>query len=372
MKIILTGGGTAGHVEPALAVAKIMKKYDPACDILFIGRTGGKENDVVIRSGISLVTVPVRGMERKFTPKTVGTFFMTLRAIRKSEKIIRDFGADVVFGTGGYVSFPVVFAGIRRKIPTVLHESNATFGLTVRLLAKRVDKVLVNFPVEKSNDIVTVAVGMPVRPEFSAVSRQDARECLHIGDGELLIVSFGGSLGAERMNEVCLSVMKHFSSSMPKIHHIHACGRRYYESIAGEYPSLCRENGRVRVVPYIDNMPVLLSAADMAVCRAGAATIAELAATATPSVLIPSPHVTDDHQTKNAKRAEDTGGCILLSEDTLTEETLTREIKKILGSASLRVHMRAGIHTLYDPKTEEKIANEILGCIRMSKRVSLP
>lgn len=331
MKIILTGGGTAGHVYPALAMAEIIrKKYDDA-EFLFIGRDGGEENRAVAKAGIELMTLSVEGISRRLTPKNLSAIVKAIRATEKAKGIIRKFGADMVIGTGGYVSWPILKAAIKLGIPAMIHESNAFPGLVTRMLGKRCDAVLLGFAEAMEHlsyrDNLHV-IGNPVRDAFYSITRDDARRRLGIRRDEMLILSFGGSLGSEKINDAVAAWMKHAEHKRYRITHIHATGRRYYDSISSRFPSLVRTHGS-RIVPYIDDMPLWLSAADLAITRSGAMTLSELSAAAVPSILIPSPNVTADHQTKNAEAMVHLKKAILLCERDLSDKGLTEMIERL-------------------------------------------
>ena len=363
MYILFCGGGTAGHVEPALAIADLCKRRMPSLGIRFIGRAGGAENRRIEEAGYPLTTITISGLQRRLSLRQVRTVWQTLRCIQAVKRQLKADPPALVVGTGGYVCFPVIYAASSLGIPTVLHESNATPGLTVRMLSRRVDTLLVNLPLTDkrlSKGTRIERVGMPVRSDIASISRAQARRSLGLKDGEQLIVSFGGSLGAERINDVCLRLMASISEKHPSIHHIHGCGKRYYEALARSYPHFCTEGARCRIYPYLDQMPTLLRAADLVICRSGAATVAEVCAAAAPTIFIPSPHVTEDHQYKNAKYLADADACRLLREDDLTQEALEKTVRQILGDGALRARMRKVIHTFYDPMTDERIYRALL------------
>lgn len=342
MKIVFTGGGTAGHIYPAIAMAEeIVKKY-PKAELLFIGRSGGDENAAIIKAKYPLSTIEIEGLKRGFDLRNFGIIFKAFQASRKAKTILRDFLPDIVIGTGGYVTFPVILAATELGVPTLIHESNAIPGLVTRMLSKRVDAVMLGFQEceehlpQGANCIFT---GNPVRYGFRALTRDSARRRLKIPPHAFVIVSFGGSLGAEALNKAIIPTMLKEISSRDIIH-IHATGRRYYKEISKINPTLARKSG-TRIVPYIENMPELLSAADLAITRSGAITTAELTELALPSILIPSPNVTGDHQTKNARAIESLGGGIVIPQSELSGEKLF----KIIGD--LKVD-KAGLKSMSD------------------------
>lgn len=362
MRVLFVGGGTAGHITPAIAMAELVCDKWKGAEIAFVGRAGGSENDAITKSGYKLYTISMQGIERKLTASNIRAVYSAIRALRAANNIINDFDPDVVIGTGGYVSWPVIRAAQKRKIPTVLHESNAYPGLSTRLLAKKCDLVLLNFEwaakhlKNKSNIRV---VGNPLRKTFNDESRFSARKKLGISDSDILIVSFGGSLGSERMNNIIAEMMSRHSAVTPRIRHFHATGRIYYTKFAESYPSLARGVGGCKLLPYIDNMPLMLKAADIAITRSGAMTLSELACAGVASVLIPSPNVTANHQYENAKFIADGGGAILITEDELSQDLLISTVKRLETNAGLRDKYARGISSFSSESTNKKIIREI-------------
>ena len=343
MKIILTGGGTAGHVYPALAMAEAIAEKYPDAEFVFIGRDGGEENKAVSLAGYRAYTLDVVGISRRLTLQNLGALRKALRAVGRAKAIIRNETPDMVIGTGGYVCWPVLRAATAANIPSLIHESNAYPGLVTRLLAKRCDAVLLGFGqaeeyLKGARRVYTV--GNPVRAAFGVTDKAEARRALGIPQNELFILSYGGSLGAERINDAVLGWMNYAREHRYRLTHVHATGRRYFDeasrrlSSAGSRPSL-------RILPYIDNMPLWLSAADLAITRSGAMTVAELCAAKVPSILIPSPNVTDDHQRKNALEVQRGGKAILLPESELSAESLTALLTSVYKDRSALSGMRS-------------------------------
>ncbi len=363
MKIILTGGGTAGHVSPAIAIAEEIKQREKHAEILFIGRGGGGENEQITNSGYKLTTIKIHGIQRKLTVKNVRNVFLAIRAVSKAEKIIKEFAPDVIVGTGGYVCWPVLKSGQRLKIPTLLHESNLYPGLVTRLLEKGCDKILLNLPgtlnylkaPEKS-----IVVGNPLRKGFESTCRSAAREKLKISSSEVLIVSFGGSIGSEKMNDTIVEVMQAFSSKDRKIKHVHGTGARYYD----KYKNHDNQKNGCLIVPYINNMHTYLAAADVAICRCGAITLSELAALSVPSILIPSPNVTDNHQYKNGKYVAEKGAAILIEEKDLSAKILTDKIKSIINNPSAAASLKKKISEFAKPNAAKNTVDLIYDTVK--------
>ncbi len=359
MKIIFCGGGTGGHVTPAIAMAQILMRFsDEEPSITFIGRHGGAENDAVLKEGFPLLTLDVTGIRRSATPKNFGAVLKALRARGEAKKIIADISPDLIVGTGGYVCWPVISAGIAKGIPTVIHESNAYPGLVTRLLGKKCTQVLLNYPEAKrhlkSKRNVRV-VGNPIKQTTNGMTREMARKRLGIGRDDFFIISFGGSLGAKRINSVMRELMTDYSLNAPGVVHWHATGRSEFESISAALPSELRGRSKCKMLCYIEDMPVFLRAADLAITRSGAMTVSELAEAGLPSILIPSPNVVADHQYSNARAAAKAGGAVLIEENKLSADLLARHIERIRRDKELQRRMSSGMRTLYNADTPRLI-----------------
>ncbi len=353
MNVIFTCGGTGGHINPAIAVANAYKERHPNANILFIGAKGHMEEQLVPKAGFELKCLNIAGLSRgknlKAITKNVGTVINTAKAVSQCKKIIREFQADVILGTGGYACFPALMAGSMMGVPTCVHESNAMPGLTTRMLADRVDRMLICFPesakrYKKPEKPETV--GMPIRSEFIWLNRADARKELGIAENEKLVVSAFGSLGARKMNEAMAEVFALEQADGFPFRHIHATGKFGWEWM----PGLVREKGvqlenceSIDMREYIYNMPTLMAAADVIISRAGASSCNEIAAAGVPAILIPSPNVTDDHQTKNAKVLADRGGAVLLPEKECTAQAMYDEIRDLLADDGRRDQMRIAL-----------------------------
>ena len=360
MKVVLVGGGTAGHVNPAVAIAEEILKREPNSQVLFIGREGGREMRAVERAGIKSLSLRVRGLSRKLFGGNIKTVLMALAAERRAAKIIKSVGAELVIATGGYVSWPVLRAAQKLRIKTVIHESNAAPGLVTKLMAKKCDRVLLGYKkaalsLPKKAKISTV--GNPLRKDFGFISRQKARNELKISPNEILIVSFGGSGGARELNYAILEVMKEICEKDKRIFHIHAVGDRFFGELTEE--DMPKSSGRIRVVPYIEDMPTVLSAADIAITRAGALTLAELAFTGVAAILVPSPNVTANHQYENAKVICQEGGAILCEEGEDLKERLSETLLTLIEDKGKRQSLSAKIKRFSPRGAEERIYEEL-------------
>lgn len=348
MNLIFTCGGTAGHINPAIAVANMMKERDPNTKILFIGATGRMEEKLVPKAGYELKCLPGSGLSRgknlAALKKNLHAVKCVINAVGACKKIYREFKPDAVIGTGGYASFPALYAAQSMGIPTCVHESNAVPGITTKLAANRATRVLVAFSdsVKHYKDPSKVeVVGMPVHRDFIYTTKEEARRQLGLGDGPLVVSAFG-SLGAKVMNEVMAGVFALEKEAGFPFHHIHATGSFGWEWM----PGLVKEKGidlatdkAIDMREYIYNMPIVMAAADVVISRAGAATCNEISASGTPDILIPSPNVTNNHQEKNARVLADHQAAMLVLEKDCTPQELFDDIMSLLKDENRRAEM---------------------------------
>ena len=366
MNVIFTCGGTAGHINPAIAVANILKQRKPDCKILFIGAEGHMEEKLVPAAGYELITLPGSGLSRKLNvagiKKNLHAVKCVVNAVSKCKKIIREFGADVIVGTGGYASFPAIYAGSQLGVPTVVHESNALPGLTTKLAAGVATKVMVCFEESvkhyKNPEAVEV-VGMPVRQEFITTGKTEAKKMLGLEDCQIVVSAFG-SQGAKVMNENIAGMFPLEQEDGFPFHHIHAVGSFGW----GWMPDKVRANGvdyencpSIDMREYIFDMPTVMTAADVVIGRAGSATCNEIAVTGTPCILIPSPNVTGNHQEKNARVLENGGGAVVILEKDCTPEVLYAEVQGLLVDEQRREEMSRALHGMVKIDSAERICD---------------
>lgn len=340
MKILFTCGGTAGHINPAIALARLFQSRHPDCQILFAGADNGMERRLVPHEGFDLRTVRVNTIHRAWKWKDIRHNIETIvtlpRARRQAAAILDDFRPDLVVGTGGYASYPVVKEAARRGIPTAVHESNAVPGLTTKLLARSVDRVMVGFEDSRAyypHPDRVVVTGTPVRRDFFDHTRKEARAALSLTDDRPVVLSYWGSLGAEVMNRYTAELIELESGAGWPFHHIHGAGRNY-AWLTGHMAELGIQTGQgasAEIREYIYDMPQVMAAADLVICRAGASTISELTAIAKPAILVPSPNVTNHHQEKNARVLADHGAAVLLPEPDCSGRVLFRTVTDLLG-----------------------------------------
>ncbi len=364
MNVVFTCGGTGGHINPAIAVANIWKERHPDSKILFVGGTDSMEEELVPKAGYELATFPSYGMARgksfKALKRNALAVYCAMYSVRACKKLLKEFKADVVVGTGGYASFPALMAASMLKIPTCVHESNAMPGLTTRMIADRVDRVLVCFPESakyyKHPEKVEV-VGMPVRREFIYTKKEDARKELGLDERPVIVSAFG-SQGAKAMNEAVAELFRLEQEAGFPFQHIHAVGSYGW----GWMPGLVKKKGvdlasakSITMQEYIYNMPTVMAAADVFISRAGAASCNEIAASGTPCILIPSPNVTDNHQEKNARALADQGAAIVMLEKDCTAQALMEQINALLQDKARYSKMSKALMGMAVPDSAERL-----------------
>ena len=373
MRVLIAAGGTAGHINPALAIAGAIKKADPAAEIHFAGRKEGMEYRLVTQAGYPFHHIEITGFQRKLSLNNIRRNLITLWNLAlsgpKAKKIMGEVRPDLVIGCGGYVSGPVVRCAAKMGLHTAIHEQNAFPGVTNKLLAPDVDIVFAAVPaaVEKLGaPEKTKVVGNPVRPEvFEKAGERDAiRAKLGAGD-RTVILSFGGSLGARRVNEVVADLCAWEQKEHKPVLHIHATGQYGVEL----FKNLEKEKGfapgeSLEVREYINNMPELLAAADLVISRAGALTLAELEAEGRAAVLIPSPNVAENHQYYNAMELQKAGAAVVIEEKDLTGEALVATVADLLAEPGKLAQMGQNARKLSVDDSLDRIANALLRLVK--------
>ncbi|MDQ0244191.1 UDP-N-acetylglucosamine--N-acetylmuramyl-(pentapeptide) pyrophosphoryl-undecaprenol N-acetylglucosamine transferase [Bacillus fengqiuensis] len=339
MKVLVSGGGTGGHIYPALALINEIKKYHREVEFLYVGTEKGLESTIVKRADIPFRSVEISGFKRKLSMDNVRTVINFLKAVQMSKQYIRDFKPDVVIGTGGYVCGPVVYAAHKMKIPTIIHEQNSVPGLTNKFLSKYVDKVAIcfeqaaaYFPEEK--------VVLTGNPRASEVLNQDGsrgKESVGLTKGKKAVLIVGGSRGAKPINEAFLEILEKVGGKDYEF--LYITGDVHYDKVLEEVRKVGNPEN-VIIKPFVHNMPEVLAGVDLIVARAGATTLAEITALGLPSILIPSPYVTNNHQEKNARALSDKDAAILCLEQELNGEELLHNIDRILTNSQLLQEMK--------------------------------
>ncbi len=364
MRVLMTGGGTGGHINPAIAIAKTILRYEPDSEIAFVGTSRGMENRLVPKEGFRLYHIEMRGLKRSLSLSNLKTLQLMLTSVGKAKKLIREFRPDIAIGTGGYVCWPLIRAATEMKIPTALHESNALAGVAVKMLSRQVDIVFTNFK-ETAAQLPgckrIVHVGNPLKNEFSGISHEEARERLGFeGCYRYSILSCGGSLGAEKINEEVLRMMADYSSAHPELHHLHQAGVGNYPAVRAEFQRLGLDRfPNLSLVDYIYDMPLRLAAADLVINRAGAMTISELAMLKKAAILIPSPNVTDNHQYKNAKVLADADAVVMLEEKELHGALLSDTVDSLLRDRVKRRQLSENFGSFAIKNADFLIYNEV-------------
>ena len=358
MKVIMTGGGTGGHIYPAIAIADEIKSRHPDAEIIFVGTERGMEKDIVPKAGYPIKFITVSGLNRKNPIKLIKTLKDLNHGLHEAKQIIKEFKPDLVIGTGGYVCGPVMKTAAGMGIKTYIHEQNAFPGLTNKLLSRGAERVFVAFDDAKKyfkTKKEPVTVGNPVRHAFTEVDRQTARESLGVKEDEFMVLSFGGSLGAQRINDE-MTVAAERLRDRAGLRIFFVTGKRYYSSIM---ENADKTNARVTYLQYIDDMPKYLNACDLAITRSGALTVSEITACGRASVMIPSPYVTNNHQYYNAKVVADRGGAILIEEKDLTNGEVADEIEQLMNDRQILEKMEKASAALGTVTSAGKICDII-------------
>ena len=371
MRVLMTGGGTGGHVNPALAIANTIKENEPDSEIAFVGTSRGIENKLVPAAGYELYHVNVVGLRRKLTLANIKAAYLALTSPIKAKKIIKKFKPDVVVGTGGYVCWPVVKAAAQMGVPTALHESNAVPGMAVRMLSGAVDRIYLNFEAAGSGisqKEKLMVCGCPTLAKQNSISKEEAREKLGIANDAVYVLSFGGSMGAEKVNEAVLEVMKNVTGGKSGVFHTLACGAIEKDICFGKFKEMELDKfENLELLEYIYDMPVRLAAADIVICRAGAMTISELAMAGKCAVFIPSPNVTDDQQYKNAAVLSDEDAAVVIRENADTPEILKKKIDELIENKDMRAEMGEKIKKFARPDANKIIYNDLVKVIKNKK-----
>ncbi len=362
MKVLLTCGGTGGHIYPAVAIAKALQAQDPTVQILFVGAEYGMEKELIPREGFRLETITVTGLSRENPLAAARSLWQAGSGLFRASRIIGKFRPDVAIGTGGYVSGPAILAASLRGIPTLIHEQNAFPGLTTRMLSRFAsiaavshDAAVARLPKAKR----TVVTGLPIRPAFYQTLRMSARTKLGLPADATVILSVGGSGGAENINQTVCQAAPHLLANK-EIVLLQVSGDRYYDSVASIAESLGWPDAwpeRWQIIRFMQDMPAALAAADLVISRAGASTLEEIAAVGIPAIVVPSPNVTDNHQEYNAQAMAQQGAALVILDNQLTEASLLSSVNRLLQNpAELKAMAIASKQASHPRATEELVA----------------
>ncbi|WP_034550723.1 undecaprenyldiphospho-muramoylpentapeptide beta-N-acetylglucosaminyltransferase [Carnobacterium funditum] len=355
MKILLSGGGTGGHIYPALALIKRLKQLDPATEILYVGTEKGLESKIVRNANIPFKSIEIQGFKRSISISNLKTIQLFITSIKKSKKIIKEFRPDVVIGTGGYVCAPVIYAASKLKIPTIIHEQNSVAGVTNKFLARYVTKIAVCFEeaqaeFSKYSEKVNYT-GNPRAQEVVGIKPSSILKDYHLVADQPTVLIFGGSRGARSLNQAFLEALPELKNKNYQV--LFATGDIHYEAIKEQVETQLQNIQSISVVPYIENMPEVFANVELVVSRSGATTLAELTALGLPSILIPSPYVTNDHQTRNAESLTKRGAAKMITEKELNGKQLTEAIDELMLHEDARKNMADAAGKLGLPKAAD-------------------
>jgi UDP-N-acetylglucosamine--N-acetylmuramyl-(pentapeptide) pyrophosphoryl-undecaprenol N-acetylglucosamine transferase len=372
MRALITGGGTGGHINPALAIASIIKEHDPDSVFLFAGTPFGMEAKLIPQAGYDFAPIKVKGFQRRISleniKKNIEAAAYLVTSGSRANEIIKGFSPDIVIGTGGYVSGPVVRQAAKKGIPTAIHEQNAYPGVTTKILTKSVDKVMLTVKEALDylgSDLDYVVTGLPVRAEILSKNKEQARKELGFDDS-FTILSFGGSLGAGCINETMAEVIRYTRSKNLSINHIHGyggMGKDTFPEAMKKY-NVPMKSERTRITEYINDMDTCMAAADLVVCRSGATTLAELQAMGKASLLIPSPIVAGNHQFHNANVLGKAGAAVVIEQKNVKSEEIIKLIEDFYNNPSKISEMSAHASELAIKDTSERIWQAISSILR--------
>jgi len=354
MKVIVAGGGTGGHLFPGIALAgDIMNKY-PESKIIFVGTERGLEAKVIPKIGYELKFISIKGFVGKSINDKAKSFYSLFKSLSECKDIINSFSPDIVFGVGGYASFPMVFSAYLKKIPTVILEQNTVPGLANKILGKFADAVAITYPetIEHFPKDKVYLTGTPIRKEILSGDRKKAQSIFNLEEGRATLLIFGGSLGARKINRAITEGLSYILSLKNRIQIIHQTGEADYKWVSTEYRNL---SFKATVLPFIYDMADAYSVADLIICRAGASTVAEITALGKASILIPYPYAAYNHQEMNARRLLSRGACEMVLDRELNGEVIAKKIIKLLDNPEARKEMELASHAFGKINAGEKI-----------------
>ncbi|AVK60650.1 undecaprenyldiphospho-muramoylpentapeptide beta-N-acetylglucosaminyltransferase [Lactobacillus sp. CBA3605] len=354
MRLMISGGGTGGHIYPALALIDALKAHDAQAEVLYIGTHRGLESRIVPERGIDFKTIKIQGFKRSLSLQNFKTIGLFLKSVVTARRYIKDFKPDVVVGTGGYVSGAVVFAASQMHIPTVIHEQNSVVGVTNKFLSHFVNKIAISFESARAQFPAkkVVMTGNPRAQQVANIQKTAALKALGLSDEQPTVLIFGGSRGAERINQATLAAVPELNQRPYQT--LFVTGQVHYDKIRNGLGKTALAPN-VKIVPYIKNMPAILPEIAAILGRAGATSIAEITALGIPSILVPSPYVTNDHQTKNAQSLVDAGAAELIKEADLTAASLLTAVDGLMLADDQRQKMAANAKGLGMPDAADQL-----------------
>lgn len=361
MRIIVSGGGTGGHIYPALTIINVLKNKRADAEFLYVGTEKGLEADIVPKAGINFTALKLEGgLERRFTLENISRAAHAIWSVKNAADIVKNFKPNAVVGTGGYVCGPILLAASLMKIPTLIQEQNAVAGVTNKILSKFVNKIAVgtrdalkNFPAGK-----TTYTGNPIRAEVLSARKEDGLKEFNFTDDKPTVLISGGSRGARSINDAIIDVLKS-AAQKNSAQFLHVTGKGEYESVTKKLADVS-DAPNIKVVPYLYNMPQAMAMTDLAIFRAGATGLAELTARGIPAILIPYPYAAENHQEFNAKSLVEAGAARMILNKDLTAEILSATLDELLSSPETLKKMAAASLSLGKPNAADEIADMIL------------
>lgn len=366
MRVIIAAAGTAGHINPGIAIANKIKQEEKDSEIIFIGTTRGLENDLVPRAGFGLKTIEAYGLSKKLSIENLKKLYLTLKGFGEAKKIIKEFKPDVVIGMGGYICGAVIASAHSLNIPTMLHESNSFPGKAIKMLAKKTDTILVSFEdaiprIKNAKNVVYTGTPVKIkRQEYDTNTKNGILQKLGLNETKPVVLVSGGSQGAKKINEAIIQIIKNKLNKNYQV--IWATGQKQFDIVKEELENNQENINNIdgmKIMPYIYNMEEVANTSDIMVGRAGAMTVTEIANLGKPSILVPLPNVSHNHQWYNAKVLENVGASKIILNDELTGENLNKVIEDILKEPSQKKKMGENALKIATNNADEKIYQEI-------------
>ncbi len=372
MRVLITGGGTGGHINPALAIAQKVRLADPSNEILYVGTKNGMESELVPKEGFEFRYVTAKYLRRSLTIENIKTIFASFKGVMEASRIIKAFKPDIVVGTGGYVCGPVVLAASLKKIPTMIHEQNVFPGITNKLLSKVVDIIIISFkdaenyfPKDAANKLVLV--GNPVRKDILTADRRKSRANFKLNSDDIFIYSFGGSGGQISLNEAILETIEKYNGKKG-IKILHITGKKHYEKFMEELNKKVKIESNIEIRDYMYDAATALSASDIVIGSAGAITIAEITAIGVPSILIPKTYTAENHQEYNARALEKEGAAKVILEKDLKGNELIKAIEEIIDNKNVLGAMSLNSKRMGSTDVEGKIYEAMVKLINLKTK----
>lgn len=372
MRVLITGGGTGGHINPALAIAQKVRLADPSNEVLYVGTKNGMESELVPKEGFEFKFVTAKYLRRSISIENMKTVLASIKGVMEASRIIRDFKPDIVVGTGGYVCGPVVLAASFKKIPTLIHEQNVFPGITNKLLSKVVDVIAISFkeaekyfPKEAASKLVLV--GNPVRKDILTADRRKSRANFKLNSDDIFIYSFGGSGGQISLNEAILETIEKYNGNN-NIKILHITGKKHYEKFMEDLNNKVKPQSNIEIRDYMYDAATALSASDIVIGSAGAITIAEITAVGVPSILIPKTYTAENHQEYNARALEKEGAAKVILEKDLNGSELIKAIQEIIDNKNVLKAMSLNSKRMGNTDVEGKIYDAMVKLINLKTK----